>query len=213
MDNKAEVPGAIVNNTGKLYVVNDNQVHLEVGLGENEELSLIHLDTGSSYSQINSNRAMLYGLKSHSSLIGISQIGDGSEKYNYLSQLDVSIAGVRSKLLVKVAPDQPNVLGLDAVIRFHIIPDAVRCTFTSCAKEGLTTKHWFKFLNWEKIMESIGLTERDLVPIDQLPSPKSSYAKLVKAGRSHCVLNLGPTSSGLYLPQTLQPRLLYLGTS
>ena len=98
---------------GKITLANNNELQVSAVVWGKEVA--FHLDSGTSYSQINSHVAAVIGLKSHPKLIGVSRIGDGSTKYDFLAVVPVEVNGVGSSLVMKVAPNQPNLLGLDAM--------------------------------------------------------------------------------------------------
>lgn len=153
--------------------------------------TLFQLDTGVSYSQISSHFAGLLKLRSHSNLIGISRLGNGSLKYDYLAVAPIALSVIRSSLVLKIGPNQPHLLGLDAMIRFDLAIDPVRATFSQGAKPIDDQDHQFNFINLEAYMTRVGIKKEDLVPIQDLPDPRTAYKTLLGAGTASSVLDLG----------------------
>lgn len=175
---------------GELFFVNIVELHIPVEF-EDGKSSLIQLDTGASYSQVSSHFAGLLKLKSQPSLIGLSRLGNGSLKYDYLAVAPIALNGIRTSLVLKIGPDQPHRLGLDAMIRLDLILDPVRARFTQVASPINDQDHQFKFINLEAHMATLGIKKEDLIPIQQLPNPKMAYQALLEAGTASSVIDLG----------------------
>ena len=180
---------------GKLPFINNVELHIPVEFGDGKP-ALIRLDTGASYSQISSNFAEYLGLKSHPKLIGSSILGNGSLKFDYLAMTPITLNGICSSLVVKIGPDQPHRLGLDAMVRFDLTIDPVRATFTQGASPINDQDHPFNFINLEAYMAKLGIKDEDLIPIQDLPNPKMAYKSLLEAGTASNVIDLGTS----YLP-------------
>ena len=175
---------------GELSFINNVELHIPVEF-EDRKTALIQLDTGASYSQISSHFAGLLKLKSHPSLIGTSRLGNGSLKYDYLAVTPITLNGIRSSLVLKVGPNQPHLLGLDAMIRFDLVIDPVRATFTQGASPINDQDHRFNFINLDAYMANLGIKNEDLIPVQDLPNPKMAYKALLEAGTASSVIDLG----------------------
>jgi hypothetical protein len=112
-------------------------------------------------------------------------------KYDYLAVAPIALNGIRTSLVLKIGPDQPHLLGLDAMIRFDLILDPVRARFTQGASPINDQDHQFNFINLEAHMATLGIKKEDLIPIQQLPNPKMAYQALLEAGTASTVIDLG----------------------
>ncbi|EPZ34658.1 hypothetical protein ROZALSC1DRAFT_26562 [Rozella allomycis CSF55] len=88
--------------------------------------------------------------------------------WDYLGMVNVELKGISSPLVMRIAPNQPNVLGLDAVFRFGIVIDPVKGSY----------------------MSRMGITDEDLIPVDDLPDPNVAYYNLLKAGNANAAIHL-----------------------
>ena len=187
--------------------VNNVELHIPVEFEDGKQ-ALIQLDTGASYSQINSHFAGLLKLKSHSRLIGISRLGNGSLKYDYLAVAPITLNSIRSSLVLKIGPNQPHLLGLDAMIRFDVVIDPVRAKFTQGASPINDQDHRFNFINLEAHMANLGIKKEDLIPIQDLPNPSTAYKTLLEAGTASTVIDLGTSYQSC---ESTHFPVLYLG--
>lgn len=126
-------------------------------------------------SQIDTALALSLNLKSHLTLIGHSDIGNGQKRYDYLSFANVSILGVTAEILVKVAPGQPCLLGLDAMVMFDMALHLAKAKFDITAHPTTDTQLGYRFLHtpdypiYRRVVPA--LDQRQLVSFDQLPPP------------------------------------------
>jgi len=193
---------------GELSLANGN-VFLKTCLGDNKEIVNFQVDSGSSYTQIDQALAAVLGFRGHPNLIGRSVIGNGQMKVDYLCQTTISVLGVEAPLVVKVAPNQPNLLGLDAMFLFDMELHFVKGEFQIGHK--ITPRSMFRFLDMVSMLKNLNLSHSDLVPINTLPPPEVSYKVLVDAAKTNCVIDVG-TSFSCVLP-LVRPSFINLGTS
>jgi len=178
---------------GKMPLINGNSMHISVNFNRMEEPFFVQVDCGSSYTQTSTALAVHMGLKSHRSLLGRSAIGNGQQKVDYLCPTLVSLLGVEAPLVVKVAPDQLSLLGLDAMFMFDMELFIMKGEF-SVARKALSARDvQFQFLDMGAILKKLGIPYSELVPVESLPPPDESYKELVHTGKSNCVLDLGTT--------------------
>ncbi|RKP19695.1 hypothetical protein ROZALSC1DRAFT_22067 [Rozella allomycis CSF55] len=177
---------------GKITLANNNELQVSVVVGENR--SRFNLTLGlHTLKLINSHIATFIGLKSHPKLIVVSRMGDGSAKYDFLAVVHVEVNGIGSSLVMKVAPNQPNLLGLDAIFRFGMVIDPVQRVFSQSTAPLKDNEHLFDFFDLKRYMSKLGITQEDLIPVEDLPDPNVAYIDLLKAGSAHAVINLGPS--------------------
>ena len=140
---------------------------------------------------------MSLGLLGHERLLGKSAMANGAEKYDYLCRAKLRLAGAEIPLVVKVAPDQPNLLGLDAMVLLdmEIHPASQKYSIASrpVIKDPSAAQVPFRWLRFEAILNRFQLTDKDLVPLPQLPLPVDSYSALISAGSQ--AIDLGTASS------------------
>jgi hypothetical protein len=198
---------------GKLPLINGNQLQLEIALNRKNEPIMFQADCGCSYTQTSQDKAHYFGLKSHPSLLGRSLLGDGQTKNDYLCPALISILGVEAAIVVKVAPDQPSLLGLDAMFLFDMELHIVKGQFSIAPKAIAPMDSPFHFLEMGSILKKLGIPPSDLVPVETLPPPDVSYKQLVSAGKSNCVIDLGTSfaSTTVARPRTVQ--IIDLGCS
>lgn len=111
-------------------------------------------------------------------------------KVDYITFATLSIQGHAHNLVIKVAPDQPALFGLDVMILFDMTLNLSNQTYQ--AKFPTPSMKLHKF---DGLLQRFGITEDDLVPLSALPSPGDAYKMTVTAGQSHRLVDLG--SSGL----------------
>ena len=158
---------------------------------------------------------MSLGLTGHESLVGKSALANGDEKYDYLCPVTLTLSGVQqARLVVRVAPDQPNLLGLDALVLFDMDLHPARLEYSirlarGRARAAAAHEHNiifesdlvdppaipYRWLHFEKMLQQRHITNKDLVPLQLLPPPDESHRMLVSTGKSHFVLDLGSASS------------------
>jgi len=177
-----------------LILFNGKSILLTASMNKTVEVLALNVDTGNTYTQIDSSTAARLGLKSHPRLVGTSQIGDGSIKVDYLCQTTISIMDITAPLVVKVGPNQPSLLGLDAMFRFSMILNIPQLTFEidEQVSNGDKTLQ-FIFINFEQLMARLQIGEDDLKPVQDLPPPQEAYKQQISAGGSNYVLDLGST--------------------
>jgi len=142
------------------------------------------------YSQIDSKTASTLGLKSHRNLVGVSRMGDGSCKYDYISVVTMGLLEEKRILVVKVAPDQPFLFGLDAMHLFKMNIDFFHQSFTigSPSANDISGMKVFDFM---KLLEKAKVGMDDLVPLSSLPPPEISFKALLDTGKTNMVVDLG----------------------
>jgi len=197
---------------GDLSLLNGRQLMVLVSINKHPEHITIQIDTGSSYSQIDSATAVQLGLKSHPKLLGLSQIGDGSTKADYLCATTVTVLGVEVPLVIKVGPSQPSLLGLDAMFSLSMNLNLSTLKFDVAKHPTLPPTSTFGFLSFPKLLSQNKLQQKDLVPIQDLPPPEDQYQSMRALGTAHSVINLGTTMS-FRLPSAEKPRVINLGSS
>jgi hypothetical protein len=174
---------------GKSYFVPCN-LH-----GENATLPGVsfQVDTGCTYTQIDMHTAGKLGLLGHEKILGASALGNNNKKYDYLSAVKLSLLGNTADLVIKVAPNQPCLLGLDAMHAFGVD------ILISEGKYSVTLKqppHFFNQFTIANILLQFGVTRDQLVPLNTLPPVEESAAKRKKemqAGTTCNILDLGTT--------------------
>jgi len=155
------------------------------------------------YSQIDSETASTLGLKSHPSLVGLSRLGDGSFKHDYISIVTMELLNERKTLVVKIAPDQPFLFGLDAMNLFQMNVDFQNQSFTLGSSLAATNSvSGMKILDFTKLLEKTNITMDDLVPLSLLPPPDASFQTLVDSRKTNLVIDLGfSTTCALKIPR------------
>jgi len=173
---------------GKLTLGN-NSLFIPVQFNRKSTQS-IQLDTGCSITQFSLDFAKELGLKSHPKLIGRSTIGNGEMKYDYLCLTIISILDLEATLLVKIAENQPYLLGLDAICKFGMDINVRDLSFRI---ENPLPKisYGFNFINFFELMKKLKLSNNDLIEVDQLPPIDESVKQLQSLGQSNLVIDLG----------------------
>jgi len=198
--------GAIIFNGTNYYVA----VELKNG-GVSQQIPFL-LDTGASYTQLNFEKAKELGLVSHHKLLGRSSIGDGRVKYDYLSRVTLSILGHDVPLVVKVAPNQPVLLGVDAMHAFGMDLLLSKLQFSSNRSPAPSVA--FNHLDYNVLLHQNGITEEQLSSLDTLPLPAvSAQRMLADTGSAHSVLDLGTTFSFIHHRPSKPPSFVDLGFS
>ncbi len=149
--------------------------------------------------------AVALGLRGHSKLIGHSAIGNGATKHDYLCVAKMSILGIETSLVVKVSPNQPNLLGLDAMLLYDMQISPLQKKFTMCPNpvDMSLIRLEFRWLDFGLLLQQLDITPSDLVPMGDLPPPEKTYQTLVIEGKANCVIDLGTS----YLsPGWVQPK-------
>ena len=114
------------------------------------------------------------------------------QKIEYLCPTSISILGVEFPIVVKVAPSQPSLLGLDAMYLSNMELDFLKREFVIA---HMPLKDFqFKFLDMTSLLSRFKISSSDLVPIESLPPPQESYKELVNSGNSNLVVDLGGTN-------------------
>jgi len=195
---------------GILKFAQNSQILIDVCVGLDPNPIEFKLDTGSSYSQIDSGNAAK--LKSHPKLLGRSTIGNGDLKWDYLAPTQLSVLGVEVPLLLKVGPNQPNLLGLDFILRskMKIFPFERKFLLSSQILKPDETFMGFSFLSLKELLQVKGIEEQDLVDIKSLAPPRIAAQQFIDAGQTHFV-DLGTTMS-FFIPDKNIP-MFNLGTA
>ncbi len=153
------------------------------------------------------------GLLGHEKILGVSALANNNKKYDYLSAVKLSLLDILSvftsvvlkwlwlylcntaDLVIKVAPNQPCLLGLDAMHAFGVD------ILISEGKYSVTLKqppHFFNQFTIANILLQFGVTHDQLVPLNTLPPVEESAAKRKKemqATTTCNILDLGTTLS------------------
>jgi len=145
-------------------------------------------------------------------VLGKSQIRDGSEKYDYLCNTTVSLLGVQTPVVVKVAPNQPTLLGLDVMVKLAMIIDIAHMTYEIADRIVPASESTFNFIDFAHILSKLKLVENDLVPVQTLPAPNEAYKQIVATGSSNFVLDLGSTL-GFCVCVENSPKIVVLGNT
>lgn len=156
---------------------------------------------------------MSLGLMSHERLIGKSALANGDEKHDYLCLTTMTLSGVQASLVVKVAPNQPNLLGLDAIVLFDMDMHPASKKYSIAQQPLDRSVIPYRWLHFENILKQLQITNKDLVPLQRLPPPDDSYKVLISAGKSHYVLDLGTAFSNLWVRPEAVPIVVDLGWS
>ena len=125
--------------------------------------------------------------------MGHSAIGNGATKHDYLCLAKMSILGVETSLVVKVSPNQPNSLGLDAMLLYDMQVSPLLKQFTMRADpvDMELIDLDFRWLDFDALLTQLNITHADLVPVHTLPTPDESYKALVQQGKANSVIDLG----------------------
>eukprot|EP00047_Mylnosiga_fluctuans_P008854 m.260447 g.260447 ORF g.260447 m.260447 type:complete len:199 (-) comp23592_c0_seq1:110-706(-) len=188
------------------FVINESRNALLVSVGlktPSGEILQLHfqLASGSSHSQNDLDTATALGLLGHQKLV----VADGQHKAHYLCLATIQILSVEATLPLKVAPDQPNLLGLDAMclLGFEI---SMRKPQFSIAAEPLPITEvagTIQWLHWDQFLRNANLTVADLVPVGTLPPPKDAFQAILRLKCKSVLLDLGRSGGnqgGFYLP-------------
>lgn len=157
--------------------------------------------------------AIALGLLGHPKLLGVSlAFGYGALKHDYLCVAKLRILDVETTLVVKVSRDQPNLLGLDAMLLYdmQISPLQMQFTMRTTPVDMARIHLNFRWLDFDDLLERLDITQLDLVPVGALPTPEKAYQALVRDGKASCVIDLGTTYSTSWVSQ---PMLFNLGVS
>ncbi len=157
--------------------------------------------------QISFELAVALGLKSHPKLVGRSSLADGSAKVDYLCLTTVSILGIEAPLVVKVAPNQPNLFGLDGMFLFDMDLRTVKREFSISQTPTNLDLVPFRWLRHPALLKSLEISPEDLVPVKDLPPPDLAYKALIDAGQSARVLDLGTASASPWIRPKLASTL------
>jgi len=176
---------------GKLHLLHMNQMQLEISFNQKQKIIPFRVDCGHSYTQISSSIAPHMGLKSHPCLLGRSILGNGQQKIDYLSPAMISILDIEAPILVKVAPDVQNVLGLDAMVIYDMDLCIGKGEFSILRKPLTIYETPFEHLKIGHIIKKLGISCSGLVPIEDLPPPEESYRRLIDNGKGMYVVDLG----------------------
>jgi len=145
--------------------------------------------TGCSYTQTSIQHAVAAGLKAHPRLIGRSRLANGTMKSDYLCETAATLMDVDFPLVVKVGREQPCLLGLDAMILLSMHLQLAEVSFSISTTPAYSPV--FRFLKFEELLHHLQITRADLVPIQELPPPHEAYKRMVAAGTSQAVFDLG----------------------
>jgi len=197
---------------GELLLINGKEKQLKVSFNRKEESFIFQADCGCSITQTDQDTAAHMGFKSHPSLLGRSLLGNGQIKMDYLCPTLISILGVEAPIVVKVAPDQPSLLGLDAMYLFDMELYIVKGEFAIARKALSPMETSFKFINMGAFLNKLGIHASDLVPVQSLPPPDESFKQLVNAGKANYVLDLGTSFATTVVP-TKTVQIANLGCS
>ncbi len=112
------------------------------------------------FRQIDLDLATKLGLLGHQRFFGRSQVANGSDKVDYLCPVEVSISGVTRNIVVKVAPSQPLLLGLDAMHAFDMELSITKRKFSIAGQDVPPPVTSFRLL--EKPNSSASLESRKM---------------------------------------------------
>jgi hypothetical protein len=151
------------------------------------------------------------GLKYHPRIVGFSRLSNGKLKWDYLVELYLSIFGVKVPVVVKIARNQPSLLGVDVMwqLELDLHLSSLECSISPMPRQQSP----FPFINLHAHMTKLGLTHNDLLPLtEEVPDPDEAI-KTIDGGDSTCALDLG-TSNLIALPHlSCLTFALNLGTS
>ena len=111
-------------------------------------------------------------------------------KYDYLSLTTISILDLETMLLVKIAENQPYLLGLDAICKFGM-DISIRDLSFRIENPLPNSSYGFNFTNFIDVMKSLEISGNDLVEFDKLPPIKEAVKELQTLGKSNLVFDLG----------------------
>jgi len=105
-------------------------------------------------------------------------MANNTMKVDYLSPATITILGVPVPLVLLVGPSRPLLLGLDVMFKldmeFH--PALRKFAISSSTVLGSEPSPFYQ-INFPEMLENKGITEKDLVPIEELPKePDQVYS-------------------------------------
>lgn len=104
----------------------------------------------------------------------------------------ISLLGHEKELVVKVAPFQPWLFGLDAMLRFGMSVNLPARTFELFTDtQRFASKGMISITSFADLLRYKGLTEADLVPVGELKAPLSSFVDAMAAEQAHRIIDLG----------------------
>jgi hypothetical protein len=131
-------------------------------------------------------------LKSHKKLIGYSQLANGRTlKYDYLAKANINVQGQSKDFVVKIAPLQTNLFGIDLIILFNMSIDIPMLKYTIHSNPVSVKKMGLKLLDFDELLKMLDLSDADLMDIEDLPDPEKAYKDAIASGTSYAILNLG----------------------
>jgi hypothetical protein len=181
--------------TGGNIILDPPGISISLSVQINQSLPInFQLNSGCSYTQLDSQRASSFGLKGHPELVGRSSSADGTFKIDYLCMANVTIQGVTRPLVIKVAPYQHPLLGLDAMWMFDMNIFTKKLQYDITSEPYLSTfEPRFRFIDLDYFFKTYSIDKCDLVPLQLLPPPQEAFKKLVDNGKINNVVDLGLT--------------------
>jgi len=132
---------------------------------------VFQVDTGCKYTQLNTETAALMNLLSSFRLLAKTVQPD--PVFHYLCGTTLIVDEKEVPLVVRVGPDQPNVLGLNALLPLKAIFDLGKKTLQV---EEIDEDEPNPYLDWNKLVLERSFTEANLRPVHWLMPPAVAVA-------------------------------------
>ncbi|EGG21032.1 hypothetical protein DFA_00902 [Cavenderia fasciculata] len=152
-------------------------------------------------SQISTHHASCVGFKSHPLLLGKSTMTNGDIKYDYLCQGNLFFDDIEIPMIYKVAPHQPALFGLDASMKLNLKFDFLTGDYL-ITKPTLShpKSSLFRSIDYDSLLKDRGIDKSQLLPIDQLPTPRETYKSLVLQHKENSIYELDTSfNHGMYI--------------
>jgi len=144
------------------------EFHLEDGSVKKQ---LFQVNPACKYTQLNTKTARALNLRSSYRLV--SKTEQPEPVYHYLCGTTLFVDGNELPLVVKVAPDSPDVLGLNALLPLRAAFDLGRNTYEV---QEVDEDDLLPYFNWSKLVEQRAYHDRNLAPVHWLMPPASAVA-------------------------------------
>lgn len=155
---------------GDLDLQASNAYMISTKINDAPDDFIFQLDPGTTYSQIDMDTAELLKLRGKAELFGTSTIADGSDKVDLICVATISLLGKATQVVLKVAPEQPLLLGCDVILALDLVPYFREKKFTISSGPSATDlkPYGFKMLKWGTLLKTRALLDEDL----ELVSPE-----------------------------------------
>eukprot|EP01088_Endostelium_zonatum_P004792 TRINITY_DN16130_c0_g1_i1.p1 TRINITY_DN16130_c0_g1~~TRINITY_DN16130_c0_g1_i1.p1 ORF type:complete len:223 (+),score=14.88 TRINITY_DN16130_c0_g1_i1:108-776(+) len=165
-------------------------------VGINGIQSNFQVSTGATTTQISFSLAQEAKLKGHKRLYIRSRLANGEIKADYLALADIEILSTKMKGMVMFSndtgrKDQALLLGLSTMMPMHMelhLQSEVFSIRSDTPTEFEAIKYHF---DWRDYMEKLGISEKDLVDVAELPKLAVAEKEVKDLGKSNLILLLG----------------------